>query len=208
MTSTIDTTTFPVGSRIVTVNGNIGTLLGYDDNGLPYVVVRRPGATDWRLVRLAAHAEMTLDLDPAEPGPTLNEIGRLYIAKQQAIEEAQARRLTEADALRTEFEAFKEKVRTVALRKKADENWCDSGFNEAMRELGLPGVTLRWRVPVQVTAVQTVYMVVEADDEADAVRQAADEADSDDLWSQAGAYDWEYSDYDIGSRYEVEEDDE
>lgn len=207
MTSTIETT-IPVGSRIVTAAGNIGTLLGYDDNGLPYVVVRRRGETAWRLVRLTAVTEMSVDENPSEPGPTLNEIGALYIAKQQAIEEAQARRIGEADALRTEFDAYKEKVREVALRKKADENWCDSGFNEAMRELDLPGVNLRWRVPVVVTATQTVYLTVEAADEDDAVAEAENEADSDSVWNLIQSYEWEYDTYEVGSRYDVEEDDE
>lgn len=212
MTSTIEspTSTLPTltaGTRITTINGSIGSLLGFDDNGLPYVVVRRRSETEWRLVRLNGHAEMTVDHDPEEPGPTLADIGRLYIQRQQAIEEGQQRRLLELTALRTEFDTYKEKVREVALEFKAQENWCDEGFNEAMEALGLPRLVSRWRVPVEITATQTVYVTVEAEDEADAVNEAGN-LDSDEFYDQADSYSWSCSDYDIGSRYDVEEDDE
>lgn len=50
-------------------------------------------------------------------------------------------------------------VREVALRAKESQGWCDEGFNEAMRDLGLPEVR-QFRIPVETTTVTKRRMYV------------------------------------------------
>jgi hypothetical protein len=78
------------------------------------------------------------------------------------------RKLREAQA---ELEAFKKKVREEALSIQESQGWCDDGFNEAMRALGLPEkqtffvpvtvdtvtkpIKSTWTVKIKVTDAQT-----------------------------------------------------
>jgi hypothetical protein len=57
-----------------------------------------------------------------------------------------------AEAVQAEFDAFRKKVREVALKVQGDQGWCDDGFNEAMQELGLPEKKT-FRIPVRIHTV-------------------------------------------------------
>ncbi len=54
-------------------------------------------------------------------------------------------------ALQAEFTAFKARVRNEAIRVKNYNGWCDSGVNESLRNLDLPGLpqvrTYRFEFP-------------------------------------------------------------
>ena len=50
-----------------------------------------------------------------------------------------------------DFEAFKTQVRVVAIRVADEQNWCDSGLNEVLEELGLPRKQGEYRARVTVT---------------------------------------------------------
>ena len=75
------------------------------------------------------------------------------------------------------LESFKVRVRERALECKADEGWCDEGFNAAMRDLGLPELSSTYLARV------SVYVrVVNAESESVArewIGQALDSTDSD-----------------------------
>lgn len=78
----------------------------------------------------------------------LNEVRRDRDSNDAARVEAQR-----------ELEAFKVQVRERALQCKEDENWCDDGFNSAMRDLGLPELVRVWRgrvtIEVDVEVINT-----------------------------------------------------
>jgi len=66
--------------------------------------------------------------------------------------------------VRSQYEQFKKDVREVALNAKQSENWCDQGFNAAMDELGLEKLPSEFEIDVEIKAVQTVTVTVDADD--------------------------------------------
>jgi hypothetical protein len=69
------------------------------------------------------------------------------------------------------LQRFKNRVRATALDAKGRENWCDEGFNEAMRELDLPELIRSW------TGTATVRVRVEdtsSEDVDDAARWVRD----------------------------------
>jgi hypothetical protein len=66
---------------------------------------------------------------------------------QQIRDEAKA----EATA---ELEAFKKTVRETALWAQESQGWCDDGFNEAMRRMGMPEKK-RFNIPVEAQVQST-----------------------------------------------------
>lgn len=56
----------------------------------------------------------------------------------------------QAEAVRAEFDAFRQLVREEAIRVARDQGWCDSGLNRTLSRLGLPEKR-DVRVRVQVT---------------------------------------------------------
>jgi hypothetical protein len=100
--------------------------------------------------------------------------------------------------------AYKIQVREVAIRVAEEQDWCNEGLNEVLTELGLDGVTRSYRVPVELTATQTVYIDVEAIDIDHAVSQVEDNYTSSDLAQEADGDDWSVSDYSVDT-YSVEE---
>jgi hypothetical protein len=104
-------------------------------------------------------------------------------------------------ALRRELDQLKVSIHTVGARVRDEQGWCRSGFNEVMRELGLPEAPERFVVDVEVTATQTVRVEVEADilrdasfDETVEGVQAYLNAHPEDIVDQAEAYEWTIDD--------------
>lgn len=111
---------------------------------------------------------------------------RVRMAELVEVADLRARRAA-SDLL-----AFRQQVRSKAIEVAQQESWCRDGLNEALRDLGLPEHTSRFRVPLTVTATQTIWVEVEADDEDDAIERV----DSDDVDEQLDSHDWEIKDWD------------
>lgn len=112
-----------------------------------------------------------VQVTPVEELPTIAEFARLRA-------EAAVLRQTVTD-LQNAQRRYREQVREVALRVKADENWCDSGFNAAMEELGLDGISRDYNVEVSLDLRYSTTITVTATDEDDAEQQVNDMDDSD-----------------------------
>lgn len=69
----------------------------------------------------------------------------------------------------SQLEAYKAKVRALAIRVAAEQGWCDSGLNSALEELGLPPKR-EFMVPVEftLTRVRSTHVLVDAQTEAEA----------------------------------------
>lgn len=89
-------------------------------------------------------------------------------AVTDALADAEQRHQSELNALRAagraaterayeELEAFKLKVRAVALEVKENNGWCDDGFNKVMDELNLERLVRHWvgTATVRVSVVNT-----------------------------------------------------
>lgn len=88
-------------------------------------------------------------------------------AQEQGLRDDLVAAEQRAEAAEHELAQFKDRVRTRALEAKANQNWCDAGFNEAMHDLGLPELVRSW------TGTATVHVRVtdtSSEDVADAVR--------------------------------------
>lgn len=85
---------------------------------------------------------------------------------QQIVQERVRRQSAEDRAQDAErkLEQFKVKVRELGLQVKQDNGWCDAGFNEVMRELGLPELPTGIKVKMTVTAMREVEFEVDASD--------------------------------------------
>ena len=70
----------------------------------------------------------------------------------------------EARSVRAEFDHFKRLVRETAIQVAADQGWCRSGLNGTLQELGLEKVPEYFEVEVEVTARQTLTIIVRAED--------------------------------------------
>lgn len=115
-----------------------------------------------------------------------NELVAMRQQRERAEAEFQLRLRAEA-----ELDRFKERVREKAIEVADRMDWCDPGLNEVLRELGLPEKVLRWKVPIVVTARQTVWITVSADSEEYASRQV----DTDDVHRAVDRSDWEIADW-------------
>ena len=113
--------------------------------------------------------ETTTDQASATPAPMpgLSGAGTGDAARESALRDQLAAAEQRAQAVEQSLERFKGRVRATALEAKDRQNWCDEGFNEAMRELDLPELIRSW------TGTATLRVRVEdtsSEDVADAVR--------------------------------------
>jgi hypothetical protein len=140
-------------------------------------------------------------------------MSRMTLTQQLAEERYKAERLSielsasrnTAAAVNDEFERFKAKVRELGLQVKEDNGWCDDGFNEVMRELGLPLLPHTFRVKMTLTATREVEVDVDASDlepdsrNEDGVRSYLEDIDAarDYVSQELGYGDWDLSEADI-----------
>lgn len=98
--------------------------------------------------------------------------------------------------MRQQHEAFREQVREVAIRVAGEQEWCDPGLNGVLRELGLPEKVVAFKVAIQVTAKQTVWVVVDATSE-DEAYDAARELDTYSVEQEVDRSSWEVDEWDV-----------
>jgi hypothetical protein len=83
-------------------------------------------------------------------------------------------RITELEAIlrrqRDTHDAFKQKVREVAISVREEMGWCLSGLNDRLEQLGLELVEVEW----EVMATVSLRLTVTAADEDSARAQAED----------------------------------
>lgn len=208
------TPTIEVGDMVVKTaypQIEVGTVLALDGDRA-YLVGRRVGSAEWQLI--ACEVASLAHLTPgAVESPDLAAIGQALVAKHKVMEEAMSRQRVDIETLRVhntdltdQHERFKTQVRDLAIEKAVDENWCDDGLNNALRELGLTPKSVDYRVPVDVRATQTVYVTVSATSEDDAVAQVNNYSDSE-ILNQVSSYDWSIDDDWEVDTYGVEVDD-
>jgi hypothetical protein len=197
---------FTAGEVVRRLDGTMapGTVLGMTDDGRVFLVGQRTTDTTPRFLAMpAVELERTTDDNP----PGIEAVGAAIVAKQEALvrNREMVRTAQEAQARAEQtLAAYKIQVREVAIRVAEEQDWCNEGLNEVLTELGLDGVTRSYRVPVELTATQTVYIDVEAIDIDHAVSQVEDNYTSSDLAQEADGDDWSVSDYSVDT-YSVEE---
>jgi hypothetical protein len=134
------------------------------------------------------------------------EIAQVHREAERLRIELSASRNTTA-AVNDELENFKAKVREVGLRAKEDNGWCDDGFNDVMRELGLPLLPHTFRVKLTLTATREVEVDVDASDlepgnrDDDGVRSYLDDIDAarEYVNSELGYGDWDLTEVEVES---------
>lgn len=104
---------------------------------------------------------------------------------------------TEEGSARRELEAFRAKVRRVAIEVADEYGWCPGGLNARLAELGLEPVPIWYDVEVEVTSTQRVTVTIGADNLAEATEEnarayvEAQEGQGVSAWSQCKAHRWE-----------------
>ena len=143
-----------------------------------------------------------MGMPPVGPLTAEETLARAEEARDSLTREVENLRARVEDERSLRFEAeralatFRADVRAMAIDRAQDLGWCRPGLNEALRALGLDPHVTTWQVAVEVTAVQTVYVTVEADSADDAWREA-DRMDGDDVMGQVyRSGDWQYSGHD------------
>lgn len=187
----------------------IATDTGADQLPRAYVVGRREEGGDWKLIRTSVESLARHELPGDVPG--IAEIGVALAEAQADVEMVREQHRIELVHARTEMleatnalAAYKTRVRERILANADAYSWEGNEVNELLEELGLPTITHNFRVPVDLTAAQTVYITVEAENEDAAVEQVQEMSDSD-ILSEANANDWDISDSWSVDRYNVEE---
>lgn len=76
--------------------------------------------------------------------------------------------------MNAELEEYKERVRKEAIRVAQEQEWCDDGLNQALRNLDLPEKK-NFRVPVQVISRRVVFAeVIDANSQEEANAKVLD----------------------------------
>lgn len=195
----------------------VATVVGVerDDDGITWahVVGRYSPDGDWQHMRVQA-SELRPNTDAS--GPTHEQIAEAMVSgfrqAQTLIRQAQRdrdRAQEQYGVLSVTHSTFRDEVRSLAIEKAAELGWCRPGLNEALDQLGLDRATNRYRVTVEVTAVRTVDVEVDAAD-GDAAWQAVDAMDPSELRDAMEAYgespydfygsdEWDHSSHDASS---------
>lgn len=197
MTAPTSETSTPTFARQDTVRDTagrlwVGRVLHHNTRDDTYVVIGLPfeGATSAQAIIVAA-AELVAETTRSY-SPTVEHYGLVLANYMRNARQWQDMYNSHA----TELERFRTQVRELALRVKADESWCDAGFNQAMDELGLDRLESEYRVYVDVTATQTVEIVVTASSEDDA-SDIVGNYDTTDIADQTDRYSWDVTDWDV-----------
>lgn len=103
-----------------------------------------------------------------------------------------------------ELDAFRDRVRDMAIEKAAELGWCTPGLNEALEALGLARKSTMFEVSVELVASRTITVHVESESaeqawkdvdamDQDALREARENAGG--TWPLDSS-DWDYSSHD------------
>lgn len=113
---------------------------------------------------------------------------RAQLARQTEQTETWAGRYHQ---LSTTHDEFRAQVREVAMRVAEEQSWCDTGLNGVLDELGLDRKYNQYRVSVQVTATQTVWVSgIEAGSEDEAIEYVQQNYDDDNIDGFIDRYGW------------------
>jgi len=183
----------------------VGMVIHVDDEGV-WLCVRRDVESPWSLAQVSSPEPLEPWMGGDIPGgtPGIADIGKCLAAKHRLLDAALTARSQRIAALESERLDFEEQVRTMAIEKAKELGWCTPGLNAALKELGLRPTVQRYKVPVEVS--QTIYVVVEAEDEDDAWTEADGLSGRELVSEWADDYDWSVS-MPRSSRIEVMDED-
>jgi hypothetical protein len=206
-----------VGDTVYRESGGLhNALILHFEDGDAYVIGRHTEGGEFSFIKTSPVGLVRGSMDGS---PGIPEIGALLVAKQatwnaalkakdDATAEARAEllqvrnELTAAQSARaSQLQTYKDKVRERIIANRDTYSWDTDEVNELLDECDLPRETRTFRVAVDVTATQSVYVEVEGTDLDDAMENL----DSDAVYDAIDHSDWDVSsDWEI-DRYNSEE---